>query len=84
LAALAKKSREAAGKSRAEAGRDMGVSHVSIHRAEENPEESLSKLRTRMIEKYSPFEVVGPVFYLEKKKARHLSEPENYKTKNRT
>ena len=38
LATLAKKFREAAGKSRAEAGRELDVSHVSIHRAEENPE----------------------------------------------
>ena len=67
LAALAKRFRKQAGKSRAEAGRDLGVSHVSIHRAEEDPEESLLKLRTRMIEAYSPYKVIGPVFYLEKK-----------------
>ena len=67
LAALAKRFRKQAGKSRAEAGRDLGVSHVSIHRAEEDPEQSLLKLRTRMIEAYSPYKVVGPVFYLEKK-----------------
>ncbi len=67
LAALAKKLRLNAGKSRSEAGRDMGVSHVSIHRAEENLEESLLKLRMRMIEAYSPLKVKGPVFYLENK-----------------
>jgi hypothetical protein len=67
LAALAKHFRKQAGKTRAEAGRKMGVSHVSIHRAEENPEESLFKLRTRMIEAYSPFKVIGPVFHLKKK-----------------
>ena len=67
LATLARRFRTQAGKSRSEAGRDMGVSHVSIHRAEENPEESLLKLRMRMIEAYSPFTVIGPVFYLEKK-----------------
>jgi DNA-binding XRE family transcriptional regulator len=67
LAAFAKNFRKKAGKSRAEAGRDLGVSHVSIHRAEENPEESLLKLRSKMIEAYSSFKVVGPVFYLEKK-----------------
>lgn len=67
LAALAKRFRKEAGKSRAEAGREMGVSHVSIHRAEENPEVSLFKLRLRMIEKYSPFKVVGPVFHLRRK-----------------
>lgn len=68
LAALAKRFRKKAGKTRAEAGRELGVSHVSIHRAEENPEVSLLKLRLRMIEAYSPFKVVGPVFYLERKK----------------
>jgi len=67
LATLARRFRKLAGKSRAEAGRDMGVSHVSIHRAEENPEESLVKLRSRMIEKYSKFKVVGPVFLLRQK-----------------
>lgn len=67
LAELARHYRKLAGKSRSEAGRDLDVSHVSIHRAEEDPEESLLKLRTRMIEAYSPYKVVGPVFYLEKK-----------------
>ena len=66
LAMLAKRFREEAGKTRAEAAREMDVSHVSIHRAEENPEESLTQLRTRMIETYSPFKVKGPVFYLER------------------
>jgi len=67
LAALAKKFREQAGKTRAEAGRELNVSHVSIHRAEENPEISLLKLRCRMIELYSPFKVTGPVFLLKRK-----------------
>lgn len=64
LAALAKKLRIEAGKSRADAGRELGVSHVSIHRAEENPEESLFKLRVRIIEKYSKFTISGPLFQL--------------------
>ena len=67
LAALAKQFREASGKNRAEAARELGVSRVSIHRAEEEPEESLFKLRKRIIEKYSPFEVIGPVFHLKRK-----------------
>jgi DNA-binding XRE family transcriptional regulator len=67
LAALAKRFRKQAGKTRAEAGRELEVSHVSIHRAEENPEVSLLKLRMRMIEAYSPFKIVGPVFHLEMK-----------------
>ena len=67
LAALAKRFREEAGKTRAQAGRELKVSHVSIHRAEENPEISLFKLRCRMIERYSRFKVTGPAFRLEKK-----------------
>jgi DNA-binding XRE family transcriptional regulator len=68
LAALAKDLRQKAGKTRAQAGRDIGVSHVSIHRAEENPEESLLKLRIQMIEAYSEFKVVGPIFVLSQNK----------------
>lgn len=67
LARLAKQYREQSGKSRAEAARDMKVAQPSIFRAEENPDESLFKLRKRMIEKYSPYKVKGPVFLIEKK-----------------
>lgn len=67
LARLAKKFREQSGKSRAEAARGMGVAQVSIFRAEENPHESLLKLRRRMIEKYSPYKVEGPLFRLRRK-----------------
>lgn len=67
LAALAKQYREAAGKTRSEAAREMGVRHPSIFHAEESPEQSLLKLRKRMIERYSPYKVAGPAFWLEKK-----------------
>lgn len=67
LAALAKRFRKEAGKNRSQAGRDLNVSHVSIFRAEENPEESLLRLRIRMIEAYSDYLVAGPVFYLKRK-----------------
>lgn len=67
LAALAKQFREAAGKTRADAARDMGIKHPSIFHAEESPEQSFTKLRIRMIETYSPHKVVGPVFLLKKK-----------------
>ena len=67
LIALAKKFRTRAGKTRAQAARDMGVAQTSIFNAEESPEQSLSKLRMRMIETYSPFKVTGPVYYLAKK-----------------
>jgi len=67
LAALAQKYREAAGKRRADAARDMKVSQTSIFHAEESPGQSYTSLRIRMIEAYSPFKVVGPVFYLKGK-----------------
>jgi hypothetical protein len=67
LTAFAKAMRKQAGIRRAQAARDMGVSQTSIFHAEESPEQSLAKLRARMIEAYSPFKVFGPVFYLEKK-----------------
>jgi DNA-binding XRE family transcriptional regulator len=67
LAAVAKRLREQAGVTRAQAARDMDVSQTSIFHAEESPEQGLVKLRTRMIEKYSPFTVVGPVFHLKRK-----------------
>ena len=67
LAALAKRFRKQAGKTRAQAARDMEVSQTSIFNAEETPEQGLTKLRVRMIEAYSPFKVVGPVFHLERK-----------------
>jgi DNA-binding XRE family transcriptional regulator len=67
LARIAKRFREQAGKSRAQAAREMKVAQASIFRAEENPQESLLKLRIRMIEAYSPYRVTGPVFFLEKK-----------------
>ena len=64
LAWLAKGCREKSGKSRFQASKELGVSHVSIHRAEENPQRSLTKLRIRIIEKYSSLKVSGPVFYV--------------------
>jgi len=67
LAALAKQFREAAGKSKAVAARELGVAAPTVFSAEEHPEMSLTKLRIRLIEKYSPFKVTGPVFFLEKK-----------------
>ena len=45
----------------------MKVSQTSIFHAEESPEQALFKLRKRMIAAYSPFKVIGPMFYLEKK-----------------
>ena len=67
LAALAKRFRKQAGKKRAHAARDMGVSQTSIFNAEESPELGLTKLRVRMIEAYSPYKVIGAVYFLKRK-----------------
>lgn len=67
LAALAKKCRLAAKKTRAEAAREMGIKHPSIFHAEETPSQSLTKLRCRMIEAYSKTKVSGPFFKIESK-----------------
>ncbi|MDB6124319.1 MAG: hypothetical protein JWQ71_3312 [Pedosphaera sp.] len=67
LAALAKEFRLKAGKTKDEAAVELGVGRPSVQLAEENPEQSLTKLRIRLIENYSPYKVVGPVYLLEKK-----------------
>ena len=67
LASLARRFREQAGKSRAQAARDMNVSQTSVFHAEESPEQGMTKLRVRMIQAYSPFKVIGPVFSLKRK-----------------
>jgi DNA-binding XRE family transcriptional regulator len=64
LAELAKKAREKAGKTRAQAARDMGVRQASIFNAEERPELSLTRLRIRMIEAYTERAVIGPFYSL--------------------
>ena len=68
LAAHAGRFRKKARKSRAQAARDMGVSQTSIFNAEESPGQSLRKLRVRMIETYSPFEVKEAVFLVRRKR----------------
>jgi DNA-binding XRE family transcriptional regulator len=67
LAVLAKKFRRQAGKTRAQAAREMKVTQTSIFNAEESPDQSLLKLRMRMIEAYSQYIVRGPIYLLEKK-----------------
>ena len=67
LAVHAKMFRRRAGRTRAQAARDMKVSQTSIFNAEETPDQSLVKLRIRMIEAYSEFNVRGPVYLLEDK-----------------
>lgn len=66
LAELAKSFRLKSGKTKAQGARELGVSRPTIQLAEENPEQSLTKLRIRMIEEYSPYKVIGPVYILKK------------------
>ena len=67
LAVLAKTFRRQASTTRAQAARDMKVSQTSIFNAEETPDQSLVKLRMRMIETHSKFKVRGPVYFAGRK-----------------
>jgi DNA-binding XRE family transcriptional regulator len=67
LAALARAYRIKAGKGRVEAAKMLKVTRPTMHLAEENPQESLTKLRCRIIEKFSPFKITGPFFRLQRK-----------------
>lgn len=68
LAGLAKEFRLKAGKSKETAAIELKVGRPSVQLAEENPEQSLTKLRVRMIEKYSDYKIVGPIFEMKKKR----------------
>lgn len=67
LAELAKQFRKNSGKRKDEAAQELGVGRPSVQHAEETPSQSLTALRIRMIEKYSPYKVVGPIYSLRKK-----------------
>lgn len=67
LVALAKEARSATGKTRAEVARELDVARPTIVQAEEEPERGLDKLRKQIIERYSEYEVIGPVYLLRKK-----------------
>jgi hypothetical protein len=67
LGMLAKSFRQKAGKRIDEAALELKVGRPSVQLAEGDPEQSLTKLRIRMIEKYSPYQVVGRVFLLKRK-----------------
>jgi DNA-binding XRE family transcriptional regulator len=72
LAALAKKFRIAAKKNRSEAARELGVARPSLIHAEDIPEKSFTKLRIRIIERYSRYQITGPLFLLKKKASAAL------------
>lgn len=67
LARLAKRFRKESGLKKADLAEKLDVARPSVQQAEENPEQSLTKLRVRMIEACSPYKVRGPVYFLEKK-----------------
>lgn len=67
LMALAKQYRIKSGLNKVEAAAVLGVTPPTVHLAEEKATESLTKLRRRMIEKFSFFKVVGPFYQLERK-----------------
>lgn len=67
LAALAKHFRIKSGKSKADISRELKASRPSVQQAEENPEQSLTKLRIRIIEHCSPYRVTGPVYLLKRR-----------------
>lgn len=67
LAVLAKKFREKSGKTKAQLARELEVTRATMQDVEERPERNLSKLRLRIIEKYSRFRVIGPVYLLKSK-----------------
>lgn len=67
MADLAKEFRSKSGKSKEEAAAELGVGRPAVQLAEGTPGQSLTKLRIRLIEKYSPYKVIGPVYLLERK-----------------
>jgi DNA-binding XRE family transcriptional regulator len=67
LGSLAKEFRGRSKKTKEDAAAELGVRRSSIQLAEENPEQSLFKLRKRMIERYSKYKLTGPVYFLEKR-----------------
>jgi DNA-binding XRE family transcriptional regulator len=67
LAALAKRIRISAGVRKAEVARQLQVKRGTIQQAEEYPATSLTKLRIKIIERYSGFTVVGPVYFLKRR-----------------
>ena len=68
LAALAKRFREKSGKRKADVARELKLGKPTIQQAEEYPQMSLTKVRRRIIEACSPYQLIGPVFFLKRKR----------------
>jgi DNA-binding XRE family transcriptional regulator len=65
LAKLAKAARKQVQLSKAEVGRQLGVTRGSIHQAEEYADTSLTKIRIKIIEKCSSAKISGPFYQIE-------------------
>jgi DNA-binding XRE family transcriptional regulator len=70
LTALAKSFREKSGMKKAKLARELGVTRATMQDAEERPEKNLTKLRCRIIEHCSVFQVAGPAYWLKKRSAK--------------
>jgi DNA-binding XRE family transcriptional regulator len=68
LAALAKHFRKKTGRRKAAVAREVGITRSTMQDVEERPQQALAKLRIRVIEKFSPYTVIGPVYILKRKK----------------
>jgi DNA-binding XRE family transcriptional regulator len=65
LAELAKAARKKTGLSKAELGRQLGVTRGTIHQAEEYADMSLTRIRLKMIEECTPATISGPFYQIE-------------------
>jgi DNA-binding XRE family transcriptional regulator len=72
LAALAKSFREKSGKKKAQLAREFGVTRATMQDVEERPEKNLTKLRCRVIESCSGFQISGPFYRLRKQRAKRV------------
>ena len=70
LTAFAKQCRLKSGKTKGEVAAALGVRHSSIQLAEDFPEQHLKRLRIRIIEACSDFELEGPLYRVVKRAKR--------------
>ena len=64
MAKLAKAARKQVHLTKAEVARQLRVTRGTIHQAEEYADMSLTKLRIKMIEKYTPDRISGPFYQI--------------------
>ncbi len=67
LCDLAREAWAASGLTQVQAAEQLGVKHPTFARAVGNPESSLTALRRRIVEAFTPYRVDGPQYVLVKK-----------------